>query len=316
MTQTLTKISAEQEYCPDVGSEFGKPPDTELMRAPGIQPVIEEISDRLEATHAKTAPELETGEAAARVIQSLGCSACELELDSACAVSAMLQERVIVGQANRELREKVDMLASSPSWLTAARLNLTNTMPETLVRLAGSPEEVKSAMANGELDLDKLLAGATNHTEAIYNSRSELPEELRRLKNLKLDEPLEAQEITTSEGDTFSVIDASSALPARGEPPSREDYGILNGKLLSRMSARDEKGNPHILSADQKMQKPIKKVGSAWIYEIRMNGKNREYILVQPGTDEDKRTRITILGAHGGDARTQRDFIDNTLATE
>ena len=314
MTQILSETSLQQPACLPVREEFGAPPDVGLMQEPEFRPVIEEVTTRLEATNTHTAAELETGEAAGRALKALGCAACELS--PVCMVRKNLEERVVVGEANRELMDKVSMLASAPAWLTAARINQTGATPEKLATLAGDPEKIEAAIASGDLNLDELLGGTTNSLEAVYTDAGQLPEELQKLKNVRLNAgaQLEAQHITTKRGDSFIVIDATSAFPYKGEQATTEDYGILSAKLLNRMAEHDVSGKPQILSGDNAMQKPIKRAADGNIYELRMNGKNRMYIMIN-SQDNGEPDRITILGTHGGNAQTQREFIDMVTAT-
>jgi len=108
------------------------------------------------------------------------------------------------------------------------------------------------------------------------------------------------------------VIDASGAIDFHTKhdlSPQDSEYGVLVAKFLERLEAPDKKGNPQILSPDNKMQKAI---GNG-VHEIRMVDKNRMYFALAPGTKDNPETRIVLLGAHGGDEDTQDEFIQAVL---
>jgi hypothetical protein len=303
-----------QEYCMPVADDFGTPPDTELMRDPLYHSLVSDAIGLVEVAHSRPnmrtgMTELETGEAAARAVKTLGCCACKLS--GTCTVYENLLERSVEGKKNMEFTGKLAMLTAGPAWLTAGRMNLAGISVDKLAEISeGGPEKAKESAATGSFDLDTMLGGVQNEFEGLV-TKSSLPE-LASIQQVDPKAEMESHLLTTKHGDRFRVIDASEAFGFKGHrlTPADSEYQILTGKLLQRMNELDAQSHPQIMTADSnnKMQKVIDRRGSATLFELRMSGKNRLYAFVEPN-DPDDLTRIVILGAHGGDAKTQQEFI-------
>lgn len=307
-----TEIPPTQIACGPVQQEFGRPPDPDLLHDPAFSGVVTDVAANLEAAHAYLDMGEERGAAAQKVLDDLGCVACELNVT--CPVNRTLKEKVATGQANRELRQKAAMFQNAPAWLTIARLNQPSISPEVskkILAAAGDVHKTDELLESGELDLDQLLGDVTNELAGTY-TKATLPE-LQKVRNADPDAVIGGHTITTQNGDKFTVLDASKAVGFSGTAPSRADYIVMVNKLLGRMSSRDEQGKPQILNADGKMQSPIYQLNGVPVFELRMNGKNRMYLAIDSSQTEEP-PRITILGSHGGDAETQRAFLDVALA--
>ncbi|HKU19134.1 MAG TPA: hypothetical protein VJP80_07785 [Candidatus Saccharimonadales bacterium] len=303
---TATEIPL-QTSCIPVANTFGEAPSVEYVSNPLFAEdaaALGGLEEQLRQRHG-----METGEAAAAAIQSLGCAACRLE--GVCMVQSYLAERVSVGQENAEYKAMLTMFEQSPPWLTAARINRTNMSLDDFETITSTPEQLQSALASGSLSLEQLKADVNNRLGNTYH-KADLPE-LAAIKKIDSQTTIESTEIVTKNGDAFTVVDASEAVGFKEHPLSAAEFGILTEKFLHRIVQPDKTGKPQILSSDGIMQKPIRKVGGQQMFEVRMGGKNRLYFTVTPGKDGQP-TRLTILGSHGGDASTQRKFIDVVTA--
>lgn len=305
-----------QANCAPVGAEFGTPPNQELLNDPNIAEVIEEVGDRLGAAHPTNSyagnETVRRGQEAALAIKAIGCTACELS--NTCAVQTNLEERVSLGQKTANILEKTEMIGNAPTWLSAARLQtsgMTSKDIRTLVTDWGAAQE---AIQDGTLDR---FIGATTNRAAKPVIKAQLPE-LAAIGSIPKDKPLRSDIVTVKTGKTFTVVDASVDHGSKDSitDESRKEYGILCAKLVERMGSDDRSGDPQIFHQDQKMQKTIRRLGDAELYEMRMSGKNRLYFTVTKTPDDESGSigRIVILGAHGGDASTQRKFIDVSLS--
>lgn len=318
LTSTSNGVQAAQEridagsplnVCEPVQLEFGRPPDTDLLTDPDNEPFIFEISANLVDSHTYDRREVDNGVAPRRAIQLLGCGACDLAKVNVCTIKTDLESRAEEAESNRGVLEKATMLITAPDWLNAARVNLSGSSPDELIAMEDQGiDTLKELDAEGTVD--KWLAGSKNELEGIYK-KADLPE-LANVACIDKDAELVAHKIETDNGDVFTVIDATLPVGFTGTAPDALSYGVLTGKLLNRMRERDPQGNPQIMTADSnnKMQKSITRMESgANTFEIRMNGKKRLYVVVQPNAGKGEAARITIMGSHGGDERTQKDFI-------
>lgn len=308
---TETKIPVLQEQCAPVGDEFGSPASPELLRDPGFKDVIDEMSTNLAAAHAVLAEDLNNGEAAGRALKALGCAACELS--QACTVRETLEERQEIGREGQAILDKATMIAGAPTWLKAARFNKSGMSAADVQSLLTDDEAAAQAMQEGVLD--RLVGEVTNKT-LKPTSKENLPE-VADISAVPEGKPLRTDEVTNKHGQKFVVVDATNQDYPRANVTegSRAEYGILTAKLVDRMNALGPDGMPLVLSQDHVMQKRLRHAGSASVYEIRMSGKNRLYASVTPAPEntEGAVARIVILGVHGGDASTQRKFIDSSL---
>jgi len=310
-TQTAPATALPQEQCAPVGDEFGTPASPELLQDPEFKEVVEEMSANLIAAHAIVAEDLESGEAAGRALKSLGCVACELS--TVCTVRETLTERAESGRETQAILDKAKMISNAPTWLKAARFNKSGMTPGDIQTLLTDNNAAAEAMENGVLD--RLIGDATNKP-LKPTTKDEIPE-VAGVSVVPKDKPLRTDEITNKHGQKFVVVDATNQNYPRENvtAESRAEYGILTAKLVDRMNALGPDGKPLVLTPDNKMQKQLRHTGSGSVYEIRMRGKNRLYISVTPSPENttDAVARIVILGAHGGDASTQRAFIDSGL---
>jgi hypothetical protein len=311
MTQT---IQPTQEACQVVRSEFGGLAgdiDMALFRDPELHDVADEIAENLARnpnyTRTHDQRDLQGGKGAIRAIGSLGCASCELA--RVCVIKSGLQELATEGEGAR----RREMLASSPRWLAAGRLNLAGVDAKTARSFLESPDALDELMNSGKT-LDDLLGEAINRFEGSYR-KQDLPElEGIKASSLKSSgaEPFGAHLVETEVGK-FIVMDASR--PNQNE--DLKEYFILCGKLLKKMSEKDVDGQPQIMNEDQKIQKAIRRMGTGTLYEMRMAGKNRLYFVLLPDPSPDDpneiTARITIVGNHNGDAATQQRFINSLL---
>lgn len=264
-----------------------------------------ETSLNAEAAHVYDERELDNGVAARRTIKMLGCGACDLAKVDVCKVKDDLESRAETAETNASAYEQLDMITSAPSWLNAARINLTGHTAAELQEKTKDAEAAKAFVAEG--GLNAFLAETTNSFAGVF-TKQDLPE-LKNAAAIDDKEELLGTKITTKNGDIFTVIDASEAVGFAGETPDDLSYGVLTGKLLNRMRERDQRDQPQILNEDFKMQKTLATgMPSAPLTEIRMASKNRLYCTITPDAESGE-TRIIILGAHGGDTKTQNEFI-------
>lgn len=310
----MTDIAqTKQPNCQPVHDEFGAPgsPVDPTLMGPEFQDVAEDVAARLMAdpTYTQTHDQRETanGRGALRVMHSVGCAACDLE--QVCGVAGVLRTVSEEGEA----AERREMLASAPRWLAAGRLHRAEIPSAKFDALLNDPNRLQILADMGKT-LDDLLGGVRNEIGGLYH-RDELPE-LSTFDGIP-DERFASTIVTTSTGNTFSVIDTTEG----GDQPasrngydsgSANEYVILCGKLLDRMIAVDGKGQPHVMSPDRIMQKIIKTTDAGTLFEMRMNGKDRLYFTVLPkpdGQDSPTTARIVIVGRHGGSGRTQQQFL-------
>lgn len=306
--------SFTQEVCDVIAEDIGNPPEQSLFRE--FSDLLEEQADQqatdqmYAALHANgdyDLRKLETGEAAQMAKKTLGCLGCLLS--SECHLRVALDRKIAEGENER----KLDLVRTSPAWLTAGRLARSGMDEKELMTQLSSNESAKEALADGSLDIDHFLSGVTNELEDVVSAK-DIPE-INELASIDPDAVLQPHHITTESGNNYVVIDASDATNFSGAKPTIGDYKILSGKLLGRMNANDAQGNPQVLTADRKMQKPIRRFEESHVDEIRMNGKSRMYVAIVPAPADrpDLTARLVILGAHGGDEATQQSFINNIV---
>lgn len=313
--QATPESNFTQEVCDVVAEDIGNPPDQSLFLE--FSDVLAEQAEQ-QATDLEAAAlynngdydptDLRTGEAAVRAQKTLGCLGCLLS--EQCHLKVAIDKKIAAGEENR----KLDMIASAPAWLTAGRLARSGVDEKELTEQLKDRESAKQARADGSLDIDGLLGGVTNELAGEVVTRNDLPE-LENFSAIDQDALLQPQLITTETGNKYVVVDASNATSFNGPKPTVGDYKILSSKLLGRMIENDAQGNPHVLTADRTMQKPIRRLDKSHVDEFRMNGKSRFYAVIVPSPkgQPDIAARITILGAHGGDEKTQQSFISTII---
>lgn len=301
-------VMSYPEDCHPVSREFGSPPDVDFMDELQEDPsTFAEIAQEIEMGFTRQLEEATNGEAARRALE-LGCKVCEIS--EVCSIKPVLEERVMIDQENSRLLEKIQMIDTAQDWLVAARVNR---LKDSQVDITQDPEKV-----------DDLLANTTNEINGIFTIK-DFPE-LDRIPNLDPEATVESQTILTESGNKFEVIDISTEIDFRGAYLGSQEYGVLCSKLLERMDCNDKSGEPSVMSPDNIMQKPIKegcssdgKSGSlkglvdlgssgARLYELRKSNKDRMYFIATKTPDDSK--RIIILGSHGGNEKTQINFLN------
>lgn len=303
------------EYCPPVERMYGSPPDMSLME-PGAYPTeATQTASEVVAAHAYRPEELSNGEAARRAFD-VGCAACALS--EVCVVKPQLQEIARTAEVAAEkneaslaVNEVMGMVVTAPEWLQIARAG-DNDLMQRFRALGKNREATATALRNGDLEPMDLLSGVKN--ELIGVTTKEHVPELRDRAAVGSGD-LAIHQLTNERGDRFEVIDASKEVHSHIKPAEKAARSILYKKLIHNMTAADAHGEPQILTPDGITQKALHgqnfEVGR--FDEIRMNGKNRLYMVVTPGTEEAAH-RIVILGTHGGDEATQNHFIARATA--
>lgn len=302
------------EICLPVSESFGSidPNElTEMMTYTDASELSSSIADQVSWTHAERDGDVESGIASVRAIKALGCETCVL---AGCQVRDILNEQG-PSSPERQTLAVIDQLLSAPKWLKAARVNVFG--QEEFDKLA-APEYVKQQMQKGELNPVELLGD----TESTFIGTAD-PRTIPELANVNLKEGAEHLERHVikkigEKGPGVEVIDATAAVDTGVEPAETTQLMNLVNKLLTRIRGVDERGMPQILTPDSKMQSSLHvKVQPGAIGrfdELRMNGKNRLYLVVTPPKDSEP-ARVVILGSHGGDAKTQERLIANVIVS-
>lgn len=310
--------TAQHADCPPVHDEFGSaggPVDPTLM-GDDFRDVVADVTAQLVARPDLTGTydprELANGKGAQRVLHSLGCASCDLT--GVCGVQNQLVAETVEGAA----AERREMLASAPRWLAAGRLQRAKVPADRLDTLLTSPDRVQMLSDMG-VSLDDLLGGVQNTFAGVYNKR-DIKQDIPELATITTEaDQMIAHNIVTSNGHTLVVLDAAESSASRQGVHDKEsvgEYVILCGKLLGRMVEVGPDGLPQILHQDMKMQKTISAINGGTLFEMRMNGKDRLYFTVvrQPEGERGPTARIVLLGSHGGDERTQQEFINRLLS--
>lgn len=304
MTHTIIESGRETLNCVPLGQEI----DSELrdvLQAPEFRAELTEIAEQQEYANVRAHDDLETGRAAERAVQEIGCASCLLA--DVCVINETLTGKAEAGAEHEAFMDKAVMLASAPKWLTAARISRAGIDGASLVeKLKGSVEEQDEAI--NQAPLEDLVGGVENHI-ADEVTKDQIPILASHTK-IAPDAKLEIHDVSTAAGN-YRVVDASAAVGFKGANLDAASYGVLSNKLLARMEEVDSTGQPQIFTADNKMQKVISKQGDSTLFELRMNGKNRMYLWVTHGKQEGDPNEVVILGSHGGDESTQRAFINN-----
>ena len=308
-------LTPNAEYCPPVVTHLGEAPTVvaELLGDAEVgQALAADTAEQFTAANARSGEDLENGRAASSAILALGCEACTL---AGCEVRANLNEQVLQGEALRT----ADQLITAPTWLNAVRVNRFG--PERFALLQDREYVVHEATENG--GLTELLGGVTNDFGGIIYDPTTVPEYAGltfRKTEAGTTKPMESHIIKPLDGaaPAVEVVDARDALNTSNvapAPPKQE--GILLEKLIGRMMSVDGNGIPQILTADNKMQKRLaaQPNSTGTVFELRMEGKNRMYVLVAPTHHDQAPYRITILGSHGDNEQDQQRFIGSVIAS-
>jgi hypothetical protein len=299
----MQQLEIATTTCLPLGTEV-TPELRDMLLEPDFRTELEGYADEVEANNVRRADDLETGAAAERGIQKLGCAACILS--DVCAIKGTLDEKVGAGAQHEAFMETATMLASAPKWLTAARINRSGIDGVDMLTRLRSSDEAERLYAAGELPLESFLGSVKNHISGEV-TKADVPV-LARMAKIEPEKPLTVHEITTLAA-TYDVIDASDAVGYKGDQIGPREYGNLASKVLNRMEELDSTGKPQIFTADNTMQKVISKFGDATLFEMRMQGKNRMYFWASQPPEQNP--QIVIIGSHGGDESSQRDFINN-----
>lgn len=304
--QETVNISPHKAHgaCTYVEHEIGTSPDADVNDLQDFPTVTNQITDNIEAVYARS-PRPLPGQSAKAALTSLGCATCRFVMD--CPVREQLEVRASHYNLLVRVVYGLTDLLRSPRWLTLARQQRTgvdlDTYPDN-TETGGPHELIVNDFREG------VYAGVVDEGLVF---KSDLPE-IEHIAAIAEDAPLPALPIVAEKnGHKFLVIDATEALGSKDAPLSDEDEGILYAKLLGLISAPGMNGESQIMSPDGIQQKLIGRVAEGMLYEIRMSGKNRLYITLHAGSGDEDLTRIVILGGHGGDAATQRKFIDRIL---
>ena len=292
------------EACHEVGAQGGPETLSGILEDPELEPlgreVISEIADQVGATHGGARDAL------------LGrCATCLSKV--VCPVEGLLKER----EEGEQKRAKLAMLNEAHPLLTLARLDRAQITDEEFFALLESEDTMSDAQADGTLTPDALLAGINNWQIPGGLSRNQLPT-LAYVPGVKGDGPFNAdiinfgpfEEEPVYTGTTFILVDCIAALGFKEKESklSKDAYQILASKLFNRMEKLDEHGLPQVLSPDNTQQSVIRNLPVGRVDEMRKAGKDRLYIVVCTEVEPDN-PQIAVLGAHGGDADTQRRFI-------
>lgn len=300
---------AFQQPCEPVTWTFGDPIDHELFYHPEMRDEHETIALNVQGVHARHDKSIETGEAAQRAVESLGCTACSLAVS--CPVRTILTDKIESAENATRFADITREIVEAPDWLAAARLNNPDVNPERLQQIASDQEVALEALMNGELET--YISGVTSKPAGNFR-KTDLPE-IALISAIKEDATLEAYDIQTETGHRYTVIDASGANTSRANdsPEDRRRYfGILCEKFVGRLQGTGKNGLPLVLQPDSKQQKAIQSYGLYRMDEMRKAGKDRMYFMVTRATyDSDITARIVLLGSHGGNEATQQTFIDD-----
>lgn len=128
--------------------------------------------------------------------------------------------------------------------------------------------------------------------------------------------------ITTRKGIVLEIIDASASIDNDAcKSAATEESRDLCGKLFEYIVQYDENGVPLLYSSTTQRErnrkiKRIVRARSASCYEVKQGAtKNRLYILREQGEGTiENPYRVIIMGGHGGDERTQKEFISKMLS--
>lgn len=299
------------EPCIYVSREIGSGPDADAALLRDIPGVAFEIAlsmvkerDRLE-NHHKLLGSL--------AMSDVQCETCRIAND--CRVREYLTGFSRIEEIGVAAREPQDI----PWVITFGRLQRIRDIPP-LTQLASDlrmihrqPEGTETV----EIDVQKVRESrggiSLDRTAKPPQYKGEDLPEIIPFAAIEPDATFIGTPLTTEAGHRFEFVDASNAIHFKGPQPSENELAVLCGKFLGRMVEVGPDGRPLLLAPDNTMQKVISTLpGGAVLCEMRMSGKNRLYFtVVQSAPDEP--VRVVFLGAHGGDAGTQRDFINVAL---
>jgi hypothetical protein len=305
-------LTPEQYPCEPVRVEFGDPLDRGLLYDTALEDVHMEIANNIEASHAQTATYLEDGTAANRAIQALGCTACDIV--TTCPVREILEQKATLGQERLNIEKLAHEIVEAPRWLKVARQHNGIITSERMEQIISDTDVAREALEDGTIDA---YLGSIRSSKKIGTMTKADLSEISDIPAIDEHELLDAYEIRTAAGHTFTVIDASLNNDRRDNvsEENRREYGILCTKFVARLSQVGQNDSPLIMHQDQIIQKTIMQLGDGRIDELRMSGKNRFYVSIKKQPEgSGVVARIVLLGSHGGDASTQRKFINTIRA--
>lgn len=294
----ITAAEVAQNACLPVELEFGSSPGEIQSLQSDFPDVVSGIANNQMMTNSREADDTLNGRAAAKSILELGCNACYLA--DVCTVKSTLEQEVATGEQNQTIIGAATMIATAPSWLTAARIHDYGLSEEELLSLVDSKETTKEAMLSGKLDPERFLDDTTNEVTSFF-----VAGDLPCLKDTTVPDDAELPaHIINANGNEFTVIDASEAWGYKKSAAPKE-FQVLSSKMLSRMKELGPNGKPQITQHDSIMQKLVSGPLDD-LYELRMHGKSRSY-LINPKYDQ---SQIIFVGSHGDSESDQLKMLN------
>ena len=297
-------LPVSEDYCSPLGAVADAELNT-LVADPDLRDDLVDTAQQAEYARIRRGDDLESGAAARRAVEEIGCMTCMLS--DVCIVNDYFQDKITQGEEHETFMDAATMLASAPRWLNAARFHRSGLDGRNMLEKLTKGSEAQRLEVAASVSLSDLI-GDTKNTFDGERTKADIP----AINTMQVIDPkaqLPTHDITTK-NMTYTVTDASEAIGFKADRLSPEEYGVLASKLLNRMEEVGSDGNPQIFTADNKMQKVITRQGNATLFEIRMRGKNRLYFWLTPENKQGQ-PEIVILGSHGGDESTQKTFINN-----
>ncbi len=245
------------------------------------------------------------------VIKRLGCSTCASA--DICLVGDILENRAAIGERATAYNDVISMLVNAPIWLKNLRLKLTGPPPPKDEEInEESLTEPQRRLANVLNEpLNPKTIGDMPSIKAIDGINKKEPIQGYRIKWLPSSDESSQEKGSQRKGEA-EVYDARDLIPGiRRFTLGEKESNILFEKLVEQITQIDSNGHPQIETPDHNITKIIKRWnGEGRLIEVRMSGKDRLYITVEKSRKPDiPITRIVIIGEHGGNDDTQRDFL-------
>lgn len=287
--------------CDPYVREYGWPPaDLTLPVSPDYGEIHAAVAEQLIATYPH--------------IKDIGeqiCGPCVAKAN--CLARFAVERRIRFTEELINHERLLTMVATSPRWLTHARLQRAGMTLANLDEVTATPEAYQAAVDSGKFNLADFVVGA-NNTPGREVLKDQLPE-LEKLTGVSPIAVFRETLLATASGTVFSVLECPEGTTNfRGEPLTIGMYRLLVYKMykdLTEPPATDG-GEPPIFTPDGVAQKKLH-LTVADVREYRKpTTKERLYITVVRGDGTlAKPHRVIILGGHSGDARTQQEFLDS-----
>lgn|GEM_PF-2352124 len=257
---------------------------------------------------------------AARI--ALRCMDCVLT--DVCPIDVQLSnfaERQEALQKRQEDEGVFDAVLGGPKWLLIHGLhqnNLTTKKLREVVTAAVQSNNRTGILQDAGIDIASLHAGIT-YRKIANLAQGDFPSVLQHaLTAVRNNKSFETHTVDFNDGAlrTIAVTDLTPVNGFNGVMPSEQEYGILIAKLVEAMRGVDANGQ--LPNLNLRMVNIIRNFeGGGKVLEMRMGGKNRMYSVffsIFSETDENglPMYRMVIIGAHGGNADTQKDFLSAT----